>query len=525
MSTDLENNLRTSLGDVPGPEGADVRVRRAVLAALGPSRSRRHWLPTFRRGLGWVATAAAASGVALVLALLVVATPSEGPTGQGEETGVEYVLRALPNRQAVTPDAAADALAEIVRSRAQALGVADVSVEADGDRVTVFVPRTHDTSWIRLVIGELNLSVYDAGSAVASGPTVDEVVAAATSGVPDGEPRAWYVVAPARPAPDAMPGYLEGPIGTEAEATERARELATQGWPGIRPESVPAGVAVASDSTERFLALTDPLVRPGDIAGVRADGATITLQVAAHARADVAQRLEGVALAQVTVVQGAATWFGTRLVRYEPATGDLVFRALTSRIATNDAARSIGLDALVAVEEARPIGPAPDRRGRLVDTVPANVNPPTTSQPTAPPAPGSIRLALTTSYSNEAYGVYTWLSQRGEEIVGVTDPRGGYSTPCAILPQSRFVQPCVGGRSADGQAYKMVGRVTDQVDALRVVYADGTSLRPAVVNGVVLFFLPRDRPPPVQIEVLDVSGAVIGTVDPREPDVLPFYGG
>ncbi|MGD9571343.1 MAG: hypothetical protein AB7V62_05625 [Thermoleophilia bacterium] len=523
MSADIETRIRAALRAVPEPEGLGARLRAGALAGLGEAQRapRRRRRPRLGRGLRWAGGAVAACAVAALLGLLLVATPSDTPTGDGRETAVEYVLRALPNRDGVTPEAAGAELADIVRARSDEIGARGVTVEADDDRVTVVVPGTHDVGWISTVIGELNLSVFDEASVIASG-TVEEVAAAARAVAPGVGTPAWYVVAPAQPAPNALPGYLEGPFGSEAEAAGRARTQRQGGWTGARAESVPAGVTLAAHDQDSFLALRDPVVRPGDIEEVDARGAEITIVLTPAARRAVAARLAGGG--SLTVVQGAATWYGSRVARYDAATGEIRFRALSPAIAVNDAARPVGLDALIAVEEARPVGPAPARRGQPADAFPEETFTQGPGQGFLPPREGSVLLALTTRHAGDLYEVYTWLAPDGTEVTGLRDVRGPLTTDCVIRPESDVIQPCAGAPRLDGD-YLMLGRVRDGVESVRVVYPDGSVVRPAVANGVILAFLPRDREMPVRVEALDASGGVVGTVDPRTVDNRMIYGG
>ncbi len=515
MSADLETRIRAALRDIPEPEGLGARLRAGTLAGLGDAPApRRRWRPHLGRGLRWGGGLVAAGAVAALVAVLFIAIPSDPPAGTaGSQGGLASELRAIPTREGLSGEEAAEDLAVAIRARAEANGWRGVTAETHGDGVTLTIEGTREPGWVAAVADQLNLSVFDAGSVIASGP-VDDLASAAREAVPGDGPEAYYVVVPARPA-DGMPDRLDGPFGSRPQAEEHARGLASGEWRGARVEVVPAQVTLAHTTrAEGHLALNDPVLRPGDITSARDDGDVVTLTVAQDTRSEVAARLEGAPRDAFTVAYGDEAW-PARLLDYDAATGAM-------RVRTNVPDPVVGADVLVVVEALRVV-PAEPGPGRAVDALPpALVD--TATYESAPALTGSARLALSTGYTGEAYDVYTWVTTDGLPAIGVT---GGtrLAGDCELGPVSPSVSGCLGAETRDGSAFIFLGRVREGVDSVRIVYPDGSALTPGVANGVVLMFLPREKGLPVGVEALDATGGVIETIDPRDPDIRAGYGG
>lgn len=535
MSADLDDRLRAALRSAPEPEGLAERLREAVLGSLDQAPRRR--VRFLGRGLRWALGAAAACGVAAILALLLIATPSDPPATPSDTTGVEYVLRTIPSRDGLSPEAAATRLAEVLGARARARGIAGLSIAADGDRVRLFVPRTHDTDWADSFLYGLDLAVYDnRASVLAVGRRLETVARAAERVARPGVALRYYVAVSRKGR--GAPSYLEGPFGSAQEATARSSELRAELGPPTRVATIGAGIAlaqnysppqVASAAHPVFAALEDPVVEPGDIETVRASGTSLSVLVAPGARAEVAARLDALAAVDggtLTLAAGATAFPATRFRRYDERTGALLF-ATSRPQGAYDAAQFAGggVDGLVAIDQARAVGPPPARRGRRVAAIPSRLEGLPAGDRVRPQA-GSVLRVLRTGYEGRRWSVYTWIGSDGKEVVGsVTVPGvGGTASTCPIQPELPAIQPCLSSGTPSHTSKVVLGRVGDEANSLRVDYADGSSAAATVQNGWFLLFLPRDRRRPSAIVVADRSGAELGRLDARTPGQEFIFG-
>ncbi len=533
MSTDLEQRLRTVLRDSPEPDGLHERLRSGALArmALPQRRTGSTWLG---RGLRWSAAAIGAGVIALVVGLLIVATPSDPPAAAGS-TGVEYVLRPIPLEESLDSNEAAASLAELLRIKGARLGVGGLTATLDGDRVTLFVPRTHDITWpAQLLLENLNVAVYDnTASLIAAGPDLDALVAAARDAAPTtGGPESYYAALP-QPDPRAsLPTHIEGPFAMREEAAARAAWLGRGlgGGRGGRVVAVPAGISLVlnygdaaggSSNLPVLAILRDPVVSPGDIESVTATGAKIAMLVAPAERATVLSRVaafEESPDGTLTVVSGASTLPGISFESYDAASGEITFTTPSEETASDFAATASagGLDALVAVEEARPVGPAPVRTGERVSELPEGL---LDANPDANllPRPDTILRVLETRVAGETWTVYSWVGVGGQDAFGVEKSQTAIvNAGCPISPSDPFVQACVAG-AMSGEDRTVVGRAGEGVVTLRAAYSEGPPVEAVIHNGWFLMFLDPRRGTPVRIEALDASGVVLQALDPRVP--------
>lgn len=524
MSTDLERHLRAVLRDPPVPEGLHDRLRAATLAGFERPR-RRSGRRVVGRSLRIAGSLAAVCAVAGVIGLLVVATPSDPSASTTGRTGVEYVLRLTPHELGVDgSDAARDAAAAL-RARGRSLGVSGLGVATTGDHVTVFVPRTHNPAWgTAMLLASLNVAVYDnATSPVASAPSLPALLASGrlTGGGPG--PSHYYA---AVPRPKSGPGFLDGPYGSHAEAARRADDVAAGLGGRGSVVKVPAEISLvlnddhALGATSRhpyFSALRDPVVHSSGIETTRASGSTVIVVVAPGARSEVAnrvQRLSRVRGETLTLMSGASVQPGFAFRGYDARTGELRFAAPNAQSAEYPARTFVGggVDAVVTVESARPVGPAPARLGVKVGSVPSPLRY-MISSPRQEPVPGTVLRVLSVDRPGASSTFYTWIGRDGEEVVGVKAP-SGYDTVdvCSIAPDMPLIQPCEAtGTPRHGR--RILGRVGQDVSAVRAVYASGAAVGATVANGWFLMVLPAGAAP-LRVEAVGASGATLGSLDP-----------
>jgi len=533
VSTDLETRLREVLHDPPIPPEVHARLRSHALEHFGRSR-RRTRLSWMRRGVRWSAGIAGAAAFALLIAVLIVATPSDPPAEADDSTGVEYVLRAVPLDAGESGRGAAASLAGILRAKAESLGIAGLVASAEGDRVTLFIPGTHRTGWAEMfLLANLNLTVYDnASSLVAADSDLERLlpIARRAAQVRGGRAK-YYAVVPQSDDRASLPDHLEGPYGSEQEAAKRAAELGVNLGGRARVVSVDAAISLVLNYGEYvngagplpiLAALHDPVARPGDIANIRANDATVVVTVAPAARDAVVDRVETLDPAageSLLLVGGASTLPGLTFEGYDASRGEITFRTPNAQTATGyaDSAAGGGLDALVAVEQARPVGPAPARPGEPVAALPAGLSP-AQENPGLAPVPGSVLRVLGTEHAGEEVTVYSWTGRAGNDGFGVTVGREGaaVSDDCPLSPDQPLLRPCVAGGFV-GKDRGVVGRVGDEVEGLRAVYADGSEIDAVVGNRWFAMFLPPSEGAPARIDALGSGGAVLETFDPTVP--------
>jgi hypothetical protein len=531
VSTDLETRLREVLRDQPIPPEVHARIRSHALEHFGRSRRRTRW-SWVRGSARWGVGIAGAAALALLIGTLIVATPSDPPADADRGTGVEYVLRAVPLDAGQSVSEAATSLAGVLRAKAEAMGITGLTAVDEGDRVTLFVPGTHRTGWAEMyLLANLNLSVYDnAASLVAADSDLERLLPIAQRAAPAaGGVAKYYAVVPQSDDRASLPDHLEGPYGSQQEAAKRAAELGVN--LGGRPRVVAVGAAISlvlnygeyvngAGPLPVLAALRDPVVRPRDIVGIRAENATLLVTVAPDARDGVIDRVEALDRAagqSLLMVGGASTLPGLTFEGYDASRGELTFRAPNAEAARGYAESSAGggLDALVAVEQARPVGPPPARPGDPVATLPTALSTANDDAGLAP-RPGTVLQVLKTDHAGDEVGVYSWTGRGGADGFGVTVGAEGTASECAPSPGQPLVRPCVAGALA-GEDRVVVGRIGEDVEALRAAYADGSRIDAAVGNGWFVMFLPPPKGAPVRIDALGADGAVLETSDPATP--------
>lgn len=524
MCADLEARLRRALTDPPVPEGLPRRLRAGARAAVAVPRPRRG-LRRLGRGAVAVAGAAAILAAGVVLALLVVSTPSHDPAAGVGGTGVEY--RITPRSyDGVAPPAPPDAVADVLRRRATESGIDGADIRTEGDDVVMLMPGTHDAAWGTSLLQDLDLAIYDDGrSVVAAGAELAPVVAAAAAG--GGAPTAHYAVGPPEPS-EGAPAFVAGPYVHVGEAETRAAELRGGVWPQATAVAVHGGAHLvqnwpggATGATD-LAALRDPVVRPGQILSVVAEGRMLSIRVAPEAREAVGTRLDAEGAGQrLFAVAGASVLPGLSFVGYDAATGALTFSGTPSEVAQYATRPGPGVDALLDVA-VRPLGSAPERGGVAVVEPPAGFDALLT--PEHRPRPGSTRRILRGSLPGGTVTVWSWIGAGGEEVLGATgDTFGPVVADCPRPPDLGRPLPCVGGGGRVGH-WVTLGRVRADAAGLEAVYADGAPVVGLAHDGFFAIELPERRGRPVRIEVTDAAGDVVEVADAGSPPTaLPLW--
>lgn len=519
MPADLEDRLRealTALRDEP-PETVGRRLAERAVPHLGGRR----WRRRLRRAAGPALATAAVAAVGVVLLILLTVSPdpmAEPARPDPRGTGIELVLQVTP-RDGSPAAEVADRLARTMQHRAVEQRVEDTRVAASGDRVTVFVPRTHDSYFARSLFVELDLSVYDVGHPVLSTTTGDEMIDELERRPVDGAREFYLAAGPS----------LTGPFGTSAAALRSAPTIGPAAGSRARAVAVPAGLRVVyrfgTSGRPRLVAVQDRIVASGDVQEVRADGNGLEIVLRPDARervrAALTRRLNRPGT-QIRLLAGIAAQGGN--VSYSAPSATLRF-AMPAANAAQLAGRLPfgGIEADVAIVARTEIGPPEPRRGDRVSPLPPALESVVSGRggfpPGLQPARDSIRRVVRVTWQGEEWTLWSMRSLDGSDLLSTVPPRPGPGAGtgtggCPIVPvTSIFV---CGSAGAPG-AQTIQGRVGPTVARIEAVYADGSRVRAGVSHGFFMIFLPTAKGDARRLAVIDGAGREIDSRPARFP--------
>lgn len=516
---------RARPGTTGGADWDDVVRRTAGSTRPAPRR------PSVR-ALRWAPGLAGGVAIAAVLGVMVVrsgdAPPSAAPKGV---TGVEALVRVTSTREGQTDEQAAERMETMLTERARIQGITGFRIERSGTALSVFVPRTHDARWVR---GWLPLApqpvVYDLNrSVVARSGNPMAVAEAVEVREPATAPVAYYLVV-RRERPDQS--SVNGPFATRDEAL-RDRDRLVAGALAARVVAVPADTTLSNVFVARlpgrprggfiFIALRRPIVRPGEISGVRARGTTVTLAIetAARERADAALR----SARPVLVASGV---LDLRYQGFSASTGELVFRDTRTLPAAQLAYGSAagGADALVTIERSRSTGPTLERPGTRVPGLAKQLRTRfggTAGGPGLEIVPSTVRRVVRTPGPEGSWWVWSALAVDGQELAGEIGPGGPSGAgSCSVEPARPLLSVCSSGGGPTGTRLTL-GRAAPKVASVTAVSSNGTWTYGEAANGFFLVF-----PPSGKIRLLvarDRQGRELGRLTWDDPVYGPMLGG
>ncbi|MFN8109310.1 MAG: hypothetical protein U0Y82_05625 [Thermoleophilia bacterium] len=479
MSDDRDPRVARALDGIqpavsPEPDWGDV-VRRQERRATSPPAPRgvRRWAPSL------VSTAVAVG----LIGVLFLHTDRHASTGGGVDprSGVRAVVQVVSTRPDQTDAQAAAREAQMLGELAHAQGIDGFRAASDGDRVTVFMPRTQEPGYLRnWLVTAGGLEVVDMrGATLAQGKLsspgdlgrVVRAVAAATLSPPS----SFYLVANDAP--------VLGPLATRSAAATTPVIRGTRA--GRHVVGVPSDVLITS-LPHGVAAIRRGPVTPGDIEKVTVEADEVHVQVGPGAAARVQQRANPVfrmversgSIPQL-VAQFRFAGFdaATRTLRFAytpPAAQGIV---VTPQQATDEVAKSSragGADALIGIASVAAVGPALPRPGIRPTTIPSFIR----GVADLSPELSTVREVLQgTDPDGRAWHVYAYRLKAIGEVISTDGGTGG----CPVDPAQPAIVPCMGGGGSG--THVLVGRTGPGVASITVTYANAPPATAAVGNG------------------------------------------
>lgn len=519
MTDELESRLRAALRAAGRADpAADSRLVRAALAGLPAPTPRRRRIRALRPTLAVIVVLVV---VALITAILI-AMPAEPPAGPAPVPGVQTTFRVLPDEAGADPEPVAEQLAGAISVQADRIGIEGLEVEVEGDRVVVVVPGTDDLDWAsnRFLPGRA-VAAYRRDSVIALSADL-EVVATAAERVPGGPPFRYYRISPAPAGARTTSDFLSAPSPTVEDLPPLPDGIPPRR--GARVVRLPAGVAIAYAGSELmpggdpgFVALADPVLTPGDVADVSAEGSRLRVVPRPEASPRLAAS-DGAGGFVLTFTAGLPQVIGARFTGVDRDDQALLFQTPSAEILAADLAGG-GVAGGVVVEDERVVGPTLPRPGTRPAEMPRFVSD-SRGDPMGDsfrPDPETVRLVLTERGSGRL--LWNYRNRRGEEMItlGGADGSAQMSGGCPRTPESPDLFVCSAGFGPGART--VVGRAGDDVRVVRAVLSDATSATAMVDNGFFLLTVPR-RSSIERMIAEGPSGELLAEVDRDAPEAV-----